>query len=185
MSLLMETTGTAINSYAPDFELPGVDEEVHHLSRYLETYRAIAVIFMCNHCPYVRLYLDRLKELQAEFQDRAVTLIGINANDANQYPDDSFENMKVFAAEHHINFPYIRDVAQDVAQSFGASTTPEVFLLDQDGRLRYKGLIDDNPDKPEEVQLSYLRTAIAQVLDGATVEPSETQAIGCSVKWRS
>jgi peroxiredoxin len=185
MSLLMETTGTAINSYAPDFELPGVDEEVHHLSRYLEKYRAIAVIFMCNHCPYVRLYLDRLKELQAEFQDRAVTLIGINANDANQYPDDSFENMKVFAAEHHLNFPYIRDVAQDVAQSFGAATTPEVFLLDQDGRLRYKGLIDDNPDKPQEVQLSYLRTAIAQVLDGAPVEPSETQAIGCSVKWRS
>ena len=82
MSLLIDTPGTPINGYAPDFELPGVDEEVHHLARYLEKFRAIAVIFMCNHCPYVQLYLNRIKELQADFQDRDVTLIGINANDA-------------------------------------------------------------------------------------------------------
>lgn len=184
MNLLIETTGTPINSYAPDFELPGVDEEVHHLSRYLEKYRAIAVIFMCNQSPSVQLYLDRLKELQADFQDRDVTLIGINANDANQHPDDSFENMKIFAANHQLNFPYIRDVAQDVAESFGASKTPEVFLLDQDGRLRYKGLIDDNADDPAAVQVSYLRSAIDQLLNSEPVEPSSTEAIGCSVKWR-
>jgi len=176
--------GTQINSYAPDFELPGVDEEVHHLARYLEKFRAIGVVFMCNHCPYVQLYVDRLKELQADFQDRNVTLIGINANDANQHPDDSFENMKIFAANHQLNFPYIRDVAQDVAESFGASKTPEVFLLDQDGRLRYKGLIDDNADDPAAVQVSYLRSAIDQLLNNEPVEPSSTEAIGCAVKWR-
>ena len=180
----METTGTPINGYAPDFELPGIDEDVHHLSRYLEKFRAIAVIFMCNHCPYVHLYLNRMKELQADFQDRNVTLIGINANDPNQYPDDSFENMKIFAANHQLNFPYIRDVAQDVAESFGASKTPEVFLLDQDGRLRYKGLIDDNADDPAAVQVSYLRGAIDQLLKSEPVEPSSTEAIGCSIKWR-
>ncbi|MEK0181535.1 MAG: thioredoxin family protein [Oscillatoriales cyanobacterium] len=177
--------GTPINGYAPDFELPGVDEEVHHLARYLEKFQAIGVVFMCNHCPYVKLYLDRLKELQADFQDEAFTLIGINANDANQYPDDSFENMKVFAANNQLNFPYIRDVAQDVAESFGASKTPEVFLLDRDGRLRYKGLIDDNADDAAGVQVSYLRSAIAQLLKDESVEPSSTEAIGCSVKWRS
>lgn len=176
--------GTPINSYAPDFELPGIDEEVHHLSRYLERFRAIGVIFMCNHCPYVHLYLNRLKELQTEFQDRGVTLIGINANDANQYPDDSFENMKTFAANNQLNFPYIRDVAQDVAESFGASRTPEVFLLDQDGRLRYKGLIDDNADDAGAVQVSYLRSAIDQLLSDELLEPSSTDAIGCSIKWR-
>jgi peroxiredoxin len=180
----METTGTPINGYAPDFELPGVDEDVHHLSRYLENFRAIAVIFMCNHCPYVQLYLNRMKELQADFQHRNVTLIGINANDANQYPDDSFENMKIFAANNQLNFPYIRDVAQDVAESFGASKTPEVFLLDQDGRLRYKGLIDDNADDPAAVGVSYLRGAIDQLLKNEPVEPSSTEAIGCSIKWR-
>lgn len=181
----METTGTPINGYAPDFELPGVDEDVHHLSRYLEKFRAIAVIFMCNHCPYVQLYLNRMKELQADFQDRDVTLIGINANDANQYPDDSFENMKIFAANNQLNFPYIRDVAQDVAESFGASKTPEVFLLDQDGKLRYKGLIDDNADDPAAVQVSYLRSAIDQLLKSEPVEPTITESIGCSVKWRA
>ena len=180
----METTGTPINGYAPDFELPGIDEDVHHLSRYLEKFRAIAVIFMCNHCPYVQLYLNRMKELQADFQDRDVTLIGINANDPNQYPDDSFENMKLFAANNQLNFPYIRDVAQDVAESFGASKTPEVFSLDQDGRLRYKGLIDDNADDPAAVQVSYLRGAIDQLLKSEPVEPSSTEAQGCSIKWR-
>lgn len=184
MSLQRETMGTPINSYAPDFELPGIDEEVHHLARYLEKFRAIGVIFMCNHCPYVKLYLNRLKEIQAEFQDQAVTLIGINANDANQYPDDSFENMKTFAANNQLNFPYIRDVAQDVAESFGASRTPEVFLLDQDGRLRYKGLIDDNADDAGAVQVSYLRSAIGQLLSDELLEPSSTDAIGCSIKWR-
>jgi peroxiredoxin len=184
MSLQRETMGTPINSYAPDFELPGVDEEVHHLARYLEKFRAIGVVFMCNHCPYVHLYLNRLKELQAEFQDRGVTLIGINANDANQYPDDSFDNMKAFATNNQLNFPYIRDVAQDVAESFGASKTPEVFLLDQDGKLRYKGLIDDNADDAGAVQVSYLRSAIDQLLSDESVEPTTTDAIGCSIKWR-
>ncbi|MBE9184593.1 thioredoxin family protein [Microcoleus sp. LEGE 07076] len=184
MSSIIETTGTPINGYAPDFELPGVDQEVHHLARYLEKFRAIGVVFMCNHCPYVHLYLDRLKKLQADFDDRAVTLIGINANDCNQHPDDSFEKMKIFAADNQLNFPYIRDVAQDVAQSFGASKTPEVFLLDKDGRLRYRGLIDDNADDAAAVQVSYLQSAIDQLLKDEPVEPSITEAIGCSVKWR-
>lgn len=184
MSLLIESTGTPIDGYAPDFELPGIDDEVHHLSRYLEKYRVIAVIFMCNHCPYVRLYLDRLKQLQADFADQSVTLIGINANDATQYPDDSFENMKGFGETHQLNFPYIRDVTQDVAQSFGAGRTPEVFLLDHEGKLRYRGLIDDNANDPAGVQVSYLRTAISQLLNNEPVSPTITEAVGCSVKWR-
>ncbi len=177
-------SGTEINSYAPDFELPGVDDEVHHLARYLENYRAVGVIFMCNHCPYVRLYLDRLKELQAELTPQGITLIGINANDAEKYPEDSFENMKAFAKEHELNFPYIRDVTQDVAQSFGATTTPEAFLLDHEGKLRYRGLIDDNANDPEAVDESYLLQAIAQLEAGATINPTITQPLGCSVKWR-
>jgi peroxiredoxin len=180
----IETTGTSIGGYAPDFELPGVDDRVHHLARYLEQYKAVAVIFMCNHCPYVRLYLERLKQIQTDFQDQGVTLIGINPNDANFYPDDSFENMKVFASENQLNFPYIRDVAQDVAESFGARNTPEVFLLDHEGKLRYRGLVDDNANDPNAVTAPYLRNALSQVLQGESVEPSTTDSIGCSVKWR-
>jgi peroxiredoxin len=180
----MEKLGTAIGSYAPDFELPGSDNSVHHLARYLERCRAVGVVFMCNHCPYVRLYLERLKQIQTEFQAQGFTLIGINSNDASKFPEDSFDNMKTFAIDHQLNFPYLWDATQDVAQSFGASRTPEVFLLDQSGVLRYSGSIDDNANEPGAVQNHYLKTAIAQVLAGQTVSLSATEAIGCSVKWR-
>jgi peroxiredoxin len=181
----MEKMGTPIGSYAPDFELPGIDGSVHHLARYLEHYRAIGVVIMCNHCPYVKMYLERLKQIQTEFQAQTFTLVGINANDDRHYPEDSFEQMKIFAADHQINFPYLRDVTQDVARSFGAERTPEVFLIDQSGVLRYSGLVDDNAQNPEAVVHSYFRNAIAQLLANKPIDPDFTHAIGCSVKWRS
>jgi peroxiredoxin len=177
-------TGTAIGSYAPDFELPGTDHQVHHLARYLEQYQAVGVIIMCNHCPYVRLYLDRLKAIQTKFQAQNFTLIGINANDDQAFPEDSFENMEAFAAEQQLNFPYLRDVTQDVARSFGASRTPEAFLIDQKGVLCYKGAIDDNPQTVPNVKANYLQDAIAQLLSGTEVSAPTVAAIGCSVKWR-
>lgn len=177
-------TGTAIGSYAPDFELPATDGTVHHLARYLEQYRAVAVIFMCNHCPYVRLYLDRLKQIQTDFATQGMTLIGINANDDKQYPDDSYENMKEFAQTNGLNFPYLRDVTQDVAHSFGATRTPEVYLLDSAGILRYSGSIDDSAQDPQAVRSNYLRDAIAQLLQGEAIQAPSTSAVGCSVKWR-
>jgi len=180
----MEMTDTPIGSYAPDFELPGIDDTVHHLARYLESFRAVGVIFMCNHCPYVRLYLGRLKQIQADFQAQGFTLIGINANDAIQYPEDSFENMKTFAASNQLNFPYIRDVTQDVAHCFGVQKTPEVFLLDTNGLVRYRGQIDDNANDPEAVGVPYLRNALTQLLQGEPMSIAFTEAIGCSVKWR-
>ncbi|HEY9621942.1 MAG TPA: thioredoxin family protein [Crinalium sp.] len=180
----MEKTGTPIGSYAPDFELPGVDGSVHHLGKYLKQFRAVVVVFMCNHCPYVRMYLDRLKAIQVDFQEQGVTLIGINPNDDSRYPDDSFENMKAFSAEYQLNFPYVRDVSQDVARSFGADRTPEVFLLDQDGIVRYSGLIDDSAQDAGAAKELHLRKAIAEVLAGSSVTVSSTGAIGCSLKWR-
>lgn len=180
----METMGTVIGGYAPDFELPGTDGSVHHLARYLESFRAVGVVFMCNHCPYVKLYLDRLKQIQTDFQDQGFTLIGINPNDAERVPDDDFDHMKSFVAEHQLNFPYIRDVAQDVAQCFGATKTPHVFLLNQEGVLCYSGRIDDNPEQADAVQAQYFRDAIAQVLSGAPAKPSAIEPIGCSIKWR-
>ncbi|WP_421657081.1 thioredoxin family protein [Leptothermofonsia sp. ETS-13] len=178
-------TGTLIGGYAPDFEIPGIDGSVHHLARYLERFRAVGVVFMCNHCPYVRLYLDRLKQIQADFQNQGFTLIGINSNDAEQFPDDSFENMKEFASANQLNFPYLRDETQDVAQTFGAQKTPHVFLLNQEGVLCYSGCIDDNPNDPTAVQVPYLREAIAKILSGETITPTSTEPVGCSVKWRA
>ena len=112
----MEKIGTPIGSYAPDFELPGIDGQVHHLSSYLRKWRGIAVIFMSNECPYVSSYLYRLKQIQSRFESQGVTLVGINANDLYQYPKDSFEKMKKFARVNQLNFPYLWDPTQDVAQ---------------------------------------------------------------------
>ncbi|EAW37129.1 thioredoxin family protein [Lyngbya sp. PCC 8106] len=176
--------GTAINSYAPDFELPGVDSEVHHLARYLERSRAVAVIFMSNQCSFVHLYIDRLKQLQQEYAGVGVTLVGINANDATRSPEDSFEKMKEFAQGNNLNFPYIRDVTQDVANCFGARVIPEVFLLDQQGIVRYRGQIDDNPNSAESVSKPYLKQAIAQLLQGEVIEPTTTEAMGDLIQWR-
>ncbi|MBE9029893.1 thioredoxin family protein [filamentous cyanobacterium LEGE 11480] len=180
----MEALGTAIGGYAPDFELPGTDGSVHHLARYLENHSAIGVVFICNHCPYVQFYLERLKQLQAEFSPRGFTLIGINPNDAEQYPADGFEQMKAFVAEKGVNFPYLRDVTQDVAQTFGAEKTPHVFLVNQQGVLCYSGAIDDNAQDATAVSQPFLRAAIDQILAGQSIQPNSTEPVGCSVKWR-
>lgn len=181
----MEKTIPPIGSYAPDFELPGVDGEVHHLARYLEKYRSVCVIFMSNCSPYADLYLNRLKQIQTDFENQGFTSIWINANDAHRQPEDSFEKMKAFAKEHQLNFPYLRDPTQDVARCFGASVVPECFLLDSKGILRYSGSIDDNPEAAEAVKLSYLRNAIGQLLKGEAVTPNYIPPVGCSLTWRA
>jgi peroxiredoxin len=173
-----------IGQYAPDFELPGIDGSVHHLARYLEQFQAVGVVIMCNHCPYVHKYLDRLKQIQTDFHSQSFTLIGINANDDQQYPEDSFEKMKTFAQTQSLNFPYLRDVTQEVAQSFGAERTPQVFLMNRDSVICYNGAVDDNPQNAGEIKANYLRDAIAQLLSNQAIAHSTTSAIGCSVKWR-
>lgn len=180
----MEKPIPPIGSYAPDFELPGVDGEVHHLARYLEKYRAVCAIFISNSCSYVDSYLSRLKQIQTDFEDRGFISIGINANDASRQPEESFEKMKAFAKEHQLNFPYLRDPTQDVARCFGASIVPECFLLDSQGVLRYRGSIDDNPQAADAVKLSYLRNAIEQLLNDRAVTPNYIPPIGCALTWR-
>jgi peroxiredoxin len=181
----MEKLGTPIGSYAPDFELPGIDDRVHHLSDYRRQWRAIGVIFMCNNCPYVFSYIDRLRQIQAQFHHKSFTLVAINANDANRYPEESFQNMKQFAIERNLNFPYVWDSTQDVARSFGAEKTPEAFLIDKEGILCYSGQIDDSAHEPEAVRVRYLQNAIAALLAGKEVSPNSTKAIGTPIKWRN
>ncbi|MBD2103250.1 thioredoxin family protein [Leptolyngbya sp. FACHB-261] len=181
----MTATRPSLGSYAPDFELPGVDGQVHHLRRYLEQTRAVVVVFICNHCPFVRASLERIKRLQADYQDQGVVVVGINPNDAEAFPEDSFDKMKVFAQEQGLTLPYLRDVTQDVARSFSAQKTPEAFVIDSEGILRYHGrLLNDLQDTDPTVTLQ-LRQALDQVLAGAAVTASVEEAVGCSIKWRT
>ncbi|TAF09848.1 MAG: thioredoxin family protein [Nostocales cyanobacterium] len=185
---ILETIDTPIGSYAPDFELPGIDSRVHHLSRYLENLRSVCVIAMCNHCSYVDLYLDRLKKIQAEFSPSSFTLIGLNAGDINLGKDlntgSTFDDMKVFAQRHELNFPYLWDSTQDVTRSFGATATPTAFLIDNQGILRYKGQIDDHPQNPLAAGVDYLTNAITCLFQDQKIQPAQTQQVGTPLVWR-
>jgi len=180
----MQTSETIIGRYAPDFELPGITGEVHHLRTYLERYSAIGVVFMANRCPKVRQYLDRLKQIQSEFSHRNFTLVGINPNDGDGDPEESFEKMREFKTEFDLNFPYVRDVTQDVAKGFNVEVTPQAFLIDKSGRVCYGGAIDDNADDPNGVQQAYFKDAIVRLLENGDVDPFSTEAIGCAVQWK-
>lgn len=182
----LETIHTPVGGYAPDFELPGIDNQVHHLRRYLEKFRAVGVISMCNHCPYVGLYLNRLKSIQEEFAKDGLVLIGINAtSDTTSYFGLSLENMKNFSKLHQLNFPYLWDSTQDVTRSFGAIKTPMAFLIDGNGILRYRGRIDNHPQDPLSVGEDYFRNAIASLFIGQAINLPETEPIGTSLIWRN
>ena len=171
-----------IGDKAIGFSLVGVDDKVHSLNDYAGKH--VAVIFSCNHCPYVRAWEDRMVKVQADYEKKGVQLLAINANDEVKYPDDSFPNMKQRAREKKFNFPYLRDEDQKVAKSYGAQRTPEVFLFDANRVLRYHGTVDDNYDDPTAVRIHYLRDALNALLQGREVATSETAPVGCTIKWK-
>jgi peroxiredoxin len=146
--------------------------------------KALAVIFWCNHCPYVRAWEDRVIALQREYADRGVQFLLVNANDAQKYPGDSYEEMQKRAEEKGYPFPYLVDEPQDVARQYGAERTPEIFLFDEARTLRYHGAPDDNYDDPNGVTHQYLRDAVEAVLSGTAPTESETPPRGCTIKWR-
>ena len=165
------------------FELPGVDDRRHTLADYADR-EAMAVVFTCNHCPYARAWEDRLIDIQADYAGRGVQLVAISANDAKKYPDDSFPRMKERSEEKGFNFPYLYDESQDVARAYGAERTPEIFLFDKDGTLRYHGAVDDNYDDPAAVRSHYFIDALEATLGGRELTTTETAPVGCTIKWR-
>lgn len=165
------------------FSLPGVDGKQHTPADYADK-KVLAVIFSCNHCPYVRAWEDRMIAIQKDYAARGVQFLAINANDVKKYPADSFEKMKERAQEKGFNFPYLYDESQEIAAAYGAERTPEVFLFDEARRLQYHGAIDDNFEDPQGVQHHYLRDALEAILAGRTPQPATTPAVGCTIKWK-
>ncbi len=165
------------------FELPGVDDQRHALADYADM-EAMALIFTCNHCPYAQAWEDRIVQAQADYADRGVQIIAINANNPEKYPDDSFPRMKERAQEKGFNFPYLFDESQEVALAYGAERTPEVFLFGKDGTLLYHGTVDDNYEDSGAVKNHYLRDALDAALADEEPPVAETRPIGCTIKWR-
>lgn len=172
-----------LGAEAVPFDLPGVDGRNHSLSDYSEA-AALAVVWSCNHCPYVRAWEGRMKEIQRDYAERGFLLVAISSNDATAYPEDSFDEMRLRAERMGFNFDYLYDEDQSVARTYGPQRTPEVFLFDADRKLVYHGAIDDSRDE-RAVTRHYLRDAIDAALDGETPPVSETTPVGCSIKWRS
>jgi alkyl hydroperoxide reductase subunit AhpC len=132
----------------------------------------------------VRAWEDRMVQIQADYADKGVQLVAINSNDAQKYHDDSFSKMKEHAREKKFNFPYLYDESQAIAHAYGAERTPEVFLFDESGVLRYHGAIDDNYDNPNAVQSHYLREALDAVLTDQAPPTAQTSPVGCTIKWK-
>ena len=172
-----------IGDKAFDFELPGVDGETYSLADISEGKDATAVIFMCNHCPYVLAWLDRIIAAATDYAAEGVAFVGINANDAVKYPADSFENMVELAQERALPFPYLRDETQQVATAYGAERTPEIFLFDENARLRYHGAPDDSYEEAQ-ASVPYLRDAVEAVLAGEEPPVQDTPLVGCTIKWK-
>ena len=168
---------------APEFNLKGVDGNSYKLSA-IKGQKGIAVIFSCNHCPYVKAYEDRMIALSKEYQPKGVQFVLINANDPAKYPDDSFENMIKRAKEKNYPFPYLFDETQQIAKVYGAQRTPEIFLFDAGLKLRYHGAIDDNWEFPDKVTKRYFKEALDALLAGKEPAVKDTAPVGCTIKWK-
>jgi len=171
-----------LGSQASPFDLPGVDGRKHSLDEYDEA-PALAVIWSCNHCPYVQAWEGRMTQIASDYAELGARVVAINSNDATSHPGDSFEEMKTRAEREGFSFDYLHDEDQSVAQAYGPSRTPEVFLFDRERKLRYHGAIDNSRDDQAVVE-NYFRDALDAVLDGREPPVSETPPVGCSVKWR-
>ena len=179
----MQENKLKMDSLIPAFSLTGVDDKTYSLNDFSDK-KILIVIFSCNHCPYVQAYEDRIMELQNEFEKDGVQIVAVNSNDDVKYPDDSFDEMKKRAVAKGFNFPYLRDETQDAAKAFGATHTPQIFLFNNDRKLKYEGKIDDNWQEPDKVKSKYLRDAILEVLVEKEVSVPETFSIGCTIKWK-
>lgn len=166
----------------PDFSLQSVDDKEFSLND--AKGGALLVAFICNHCPYVKAIEDRLLELRRKFSESELSMVAICSNDAERYPDDSKASLLKRWQEKDYGFPYLVDVDQNVAKSFDAVCTPDLFLFDQQRKLFYHGALDDSPKDPQKVSRQYLKEAIVGVLNKEPAPLDQKPSMGCSIKWK-
>jgi glutathione peroxidase-family protein len=166
-----------------NFSLPATNgSEVNNFT--FADRHALLIIVSCNHCPYARAYWSRIKKLHNKYEQDNLGLLVISGNDADQYPEDSFENMKELAQQQGDWLLYLYDDNQDVIKKLGAERTPEAFLFNSKRELVYRGALDDSWENEHMVTRVYLEDAIEYTLDGLEVDFPEVPAVGCSIKWK-
>ena len=176
----MLTLGTS----APNFSLPDTEGDIVSLSDF-EGAPALLVIFMCNHCPFVKHILRGLVKLVKEYQTKGVAVVGINSNDVTNFPEDSPEMMAKLLEEVGFTFTYFYDETQEVAKAYQATCTPDFFLFDKERKLVYRGQMDNSrPGNNIPVTGADLRAAMDAVLAGREVNPEQKPSMGCNIKWK-
>jgi len=169
---------------APSFELPGIDGRAHSLDSIIGA-NGTLVMFICNHCPYVKAIADRLSEDMGLLINAGIGVAAINSNDSEAYPEDSFENMKTFAAKHAFPFPYLIDQTQEIGRAYGAICTPDFFGFNSHVELQYRGRLDEsgrNPSPPD-AKRELVEAMLGMIKTGKGPE-IQSPSIGCSIKWR-
>ncbi len=169
---------------APEFSLEGIDGRSYGLDD-VRGRNATLVMFICNHCPYVRAVIDRVVAQCRELARHGVGAIAIMPNDTVAYPADSFENMKAFARQHEFPFPYVIDEAQEVARAYDAACTPDFFGFDRDLGLRYRGRLDASRLEPVPDARRDLFEAMVQIAEKAEGPREQIPSMGCSIKWKA
>jgi peroxiredoxin len=181
---LTPSTLLELGTPAPQFRLPDTEGRLLTLADFKDA-PALLVVFMCNHCPYVKHIRPALAAFVREFQPKGLAVVGINANDAAKHPDDSPEKMVDEVALAGYTFPYLYDEKQETAKAYRAACTPDFFLFDKDRKLVYRGQFDDSrPGNNLPLTGKDLRDAVNAVLAGKSLRAEQKPSIGCNIKWK-
>jgi peroxiredoxin len=183
---MVETASTMLplGTYAPSFSLPDTTGRIVSLEDFKGA-AALLVIFICNHCPFVKHVLDELVELVKEYQAKGVAAVGINSNDVDNFPEDNPANMVLIAEQKDFTFSYLYDETQEVAKAYHAACTPDFFLFDKEQRLVYRGQMDSSrPGNSVPVTGDDLKKALDAVLEGRDISDEQKPSIGCNIKWK-
>lgn len=179
---LTHTPTAELGSKCPDFQLPSLDGKTYRRDDFKNGH-ALVVMFICNHCPYVKAIEDRLIQLGNDLRRQDVNVVAICSNDEGSYPEDSFENLKKNYLAKKMSFFYLHDKTQQVAKLFGAVCTPDFFVYDKDLQLAYRGRLDDSWKEPSQVKKRELYEAVQNLEKGQPPPSEQMSSMGCSIKW--
>ncbi len=174
-----------LNILAPEFNLKNINDEMVSLDQG-RGLNGTVIVFICNHCPYVKAIASRLKKDADELSAHSINTIAIMSNDVSKYPDDSFDNMKIFSEKYRFNFPYLYDETQEVAKNYSAVCTPDFFGFDKNLKLKYRGRIDTgvmNSSLDSNIERD-LFNAMINIKNNGEGPINQFNSIGCSIKWK-
>ena len=181
-----ESNMMPLGTKAPDFNLPDTISGTNKTLKALKSDKATVIMFICNHCPFVKHVQIGLVKLANDYIPEGVSFVAINSNDVKNYPDDSPERMKEVAKQFGYPFPYLYDESQDIARAYGAACTPDFYIFDKDLKCVYRGQMDDSrPSNEIPVTGNDIRAALDAILAGNPVSEDQKPSIGCNIKWKS